>query len=171
VSADLHAHLLTQARYHAWATQRLLDALAPLSDEAYRRDMGLFFHSVHGTLNHLIVGERHLWWRRFTEGLSPRVTLDAEVEPERERVAQTMGDAARAWSPWVAGLDTARLTGTLDYITTRGQPVSLPFSATLAHVFNHATHHRGQVSAALTALGGPAPELDLVYSLQAEAKR
>jgi uncharacterized damage-inducible protein DinB len=171
VSADLHAHLLTLARYHAWATQRLLDALSPLSDEAYRRDMGLFFHSVHGTLNHLVVGERHLWWRRFTEGLSPRVTLDAEVEPERERVAQAMGDAARDWSPWVAGLDTARLAGTLDYITTRGQPVSLPFAATLAHVFNHATHHRGQVSAALTALGQPAPELDLVYFLQAEAKR
>ncbi len=45
---------------------------------------------------------------------------------------------------------------------------SLPFAATLAHVFNHRTHHRGQITAALTAMGQPAPELDMVYMLQAE---
>ncbi len=39
----------------------------------------------------------------------------------------------------------------------------------LAHVFNHGTHHRGQITAALTALGQPSPELDLVYFLQQQA--
>ena len=48
----------------------------------------------------------------------------------------------------------------------RGTAASLPFAATLTHVFNHGTHHRGQVTAALTALGQPCPELDLVYYLQ-----
>ena len=47
---------------------------------------------------------------------------------------------------------------------------SLPFAATLAHVFNHGTHHRGQVTAALTALGHPCPVLDLVYMLQEEQR-
>ena len=46
----------------------------------------------------------------------------------------------------------------------------LPFAATLAHVFNHGTHHRGQITAALTALGQPCPELDMVYLLQEESK-
>jgi hypothetical protein len=45
----------------------------------------------------------------------------------------------------------------------------LAFAATLAHVFNHSTHHRGQITAALTAMGQPAPELDMVYMLQAPA--
>jgi uncharacterized damage-inducible protein DinB len=49
--------------------------------------------------------------------------------------------------------------------------MSLPFAATLAHVFNHGTHHRGQISAALTAMGQPAPELDLVFLLQEESTR
>ena len=53
----------------------------------------------------------------------------------------------------------------------RGQAVSLPFSATLAHVFNHGTHHRGQISAALTAMGWRSPEPDLVYMLQQEQAR
>ena len=43
---------------------------------------------------------------------------------------------------------------------------TLPFGATLAHVFNHNTHHRGQITAALTAIGQPALELNLVYMLQ-----
>ena len=44
----------------------------------------------------------------------------------------------------------------------------LAFAATLAHVFNHSTHQRRQITAALTARGQPAPELDMVYMLQAE---
>ena len=47
---------------------------------------------------------------------------------------------------------------------------SLPFAATLWHVFNHSTQHRGQITAALTAMGQPAPEFDMVYMLQAENK-
>ena len=47
---------------------------------------------------------------------------------------------------------------------------SLPFAATLAHVFKHSTHHRGQITAALTAVGQPASALDMVYMLQAENK-
>jgi len=46
----------------------------------------------------------------------------------------------------------------------------LPFAQALAHVFKHSTHHRGQITAALTAIGQPAPELDMVDMLQAENK-
>ena len=59
-----------------------------------------------------------------------------------------------------------RLHGTLAYQRINGQPMVLPFAATLLHVFNHGTHHRGQISAALTALGQPPPDLDLVVMLQ-----
>src|SRR5690606_6837854 len=75
-------HFLALARYHAWATRRLLDAVAPLSDEAYRREVGLFCKSVHGTLNHLLVGETLLWFRRFAHGESPALKLGMEAEPD-----------------------------------------------------------------------------------------
>ena len=50
----------------------------------------------------------------------------------------------------------------------RGDPLSLPFTASVAHRFSHATHHRGQIIAALTEIGQPCPELDMVYFLMAE---
>ena len=83
-------HFATLARYNAWATRRLLDAVAQLPEADYRRDVGLFFRSIHGTLNHLLVGEQLLWFPRFAEGVSPRLALDDEAEPDRARLAQRL---------------------------------------------------------------------------------
>jgi uncharacterized damage-inducible protein DinB len=164
-------HFLLLARYNAWATARLLDAVCVLDETDYRREVGLFFRSVHGTLNHLLVGEHLLWFARFARGESPRMALDAEAERDRARLAERLLDATQAWAPVIAAWPEDRFEGTLDYSTSKGQPVSLPFTPTLTHVFNHSTHHRGQISAALTLLGQPAPGLDLVQMLMQDQQR
>ena len=46
--------------------------------------------------------------------------------------------------------------------------MSLPYAATLMHVFNHATHHRGQITAAMTTLDYASPELDMLFMLMEE---
>jgi uncharacterized damage-inducible protein DinB len=190
----MHDYFATLARYNVWATRTLLDQIDTLADAAYRRDMGLFFKSIHGTLNHLLVAEQLVWWRRFAEGVSPVVALDAQVEADRARLRERLIEGAQRWVGFIAGLEASRFEstssvvpgrpkpltapsggsersergGTLSYTTMRGTPATLPFAATLGHVFNHGTHHRGQISAALTALGQPAPVLDLVTMLQGE---
>lgn len=164
-----NAYFATLARYNVWATERLLEAVADVSEEDYRRNAGLFFRSIHGTLAHLLVGEHQLWFRRFAEGASPVVALDADLVPDRQALAAQLLAGARHWEPLIASLPPKRFDGLLNYTTLRGQPASLPFAATLGHVFNHGTHHRGQITAALTALGQPCPELDMVYFLQAQA--
>lgn len=164
-----HAHFATLARYSLWATRRLLQAVAAVPDADYRRDAGLFFKSIHGTLNHLLVAKHLLWQRRFAEGASPKLALDEEAEPDRARLAARLLEGAARWLPLIESWPAQRFEGTLDYTTTKGVPASLPFAATLAHVFNHGTHHRGQITAALTALGQPGPVLDLVYMLQEKA--
>ncbi len=164
------AHFLQLARYNVWATRRLLDAVAMLPEADYRKDCGLFFKSIHGTLNHLLVGEHMLWYPRFARGVSPTVELNAEIEPERERLGQALKGGAANWLPLIESWPAERFDGALSYTNMRGQAMRLPFAATLAHVFNHGTHHRGQISAALTAYGLPAPELDLVFLLQEESR-
>ena len=165
---DFVNYFTTLARYNAWATRRLLDAVAVVPDSDYQRDVGLFFKSIHRTLNHLLVGEHHIWFVRFAEGRSPQLDLDAELEPDRARLATQLREGTERWAPLIAGFTPTQWAGQLDYVTTKGVPTSLPFAPTLAHVFNHGTHHRGQVTAALTALGQPAPVIDLVYMLQEE---
>lgn len=163
-----HRHFSGQVRYHVWATHRLLEAVSRVSDADYRRDVGLFFKSIHGTLNHLLVGEHLLWYPRFAKGASPVLALNSEIEPDRERLAQALKGGAANWSQLIATWPVERFDGQLSYTTMRGTSANLPFAATLAHVFNHATHHRGQITAALTHLGHDCPELDMVYFLQAE---
>ncbi len=167
--SPLREQLQTMARYNLWATKKLYRQLDTLPEEDYRRDLGLYFKSVHGTLNHLLVGEHELWMRRFAEGVSPASRLDAEAERDRLRLRERLLDGALAWLPLLEVWPEERLRGELAYRSVAGQWLSLPFAATLLHVFNHGTHHRGQITAALTALGRPSPEIDLVYMLQAES--
>jgi uncharacterized damage-inducible protein DinB len=163
------AHFTMLARYNVWATRRLFEHVDALPEADYRRDCGLFFKSVHGSLNHLLVAEHEAWFPRFAHGVSNQVALNAELETDRARLRDRLLDAATHWQPLIASWDAARFDGRLDYTTTRGVPQSLPFAATLAHVFNHGTHHRGQITAAITAMGHACPELDLVWMLQAES--
>lgn len=166
--SPLREHLQTMARYNLWATRRLLDACDALTEDEYRRDAGLFFKSVHGTLNHILVAQQ-IWFSRFAENLSPRIALNTELEPDRTRLRERLVEGALAWLPMLDVWPEARLTGRLDHQRTTGEAMSLPFHAVLAHVFNHGTHHRGQITAALTAFGRAAPELDLPYLLAEEA--
>lgn len=157
------------ARYHAWATHKLLADLAVLSDDAWHRDVRLFFGSVHRTVNHLLVTDG-IWYARLAENSSPRVALDAELHTDRAAVCAALATAVDRWVPWTATLDAARFDGELAYTRNNGEIVRIPFAPALGHVFNHATHHRGQITAAVTALGHPGPSLDWVALLQSESR-
>jgi uncharacterized damage-inducible protein DinB len=64
---------------------------------------------------------------------------------------------------YVAGLSEATLAGRFRYRTiVNPADVEQPLAPALIHVFNHQTHHRGQVHALLTGLGRDAPSLDLI---------
>lgn len=159
------------ARYNIWATKRLIQALENVTDEDFSKDCGLFFKSILGTLNHLLIGEHYLWFARFSEGNSPVIALNTMIESNRNTLTKALEERAENWIFFLENLDVACIERNLDYTTSTGKDMSLPYWATLLHVFNHATHHRGQITAALTAMGYDCPELDLVYMLVEEKSR
>ena len=112
----MKAHFDMLARYNAWANRRLYDAAAKLSDADYRADRGAFFKSVHGTLNHLLVGDR-IWMRRFTgQGEAP-TRLDAILHEDfGELRAAREAEDARILG-YVEGLNESDLAGRLRYRT------------------------------------------------------
>jgi uncharacterized damage-inducible protein DinB len=153
------------ARYNAWANRRLYEACAALSPEDCCARRPSFFGSIHATLNHILVGDR-VWMGRF-EGVPSGI----------ERLDQTLYDAfadlraareaedARILG-YVGGLDEDAIAGTLRYRNMAGQPQETPLAWTLAHFFNHQTHHRGQVHGMLSGTPVAPPELDLIYFLR-----
>jgi uncharacterized damage-inducible protein DinB len=150
------------AGYNAWANRRLYDAAAALPDADYRADHGAFFGSVHGTLNHLLVGDR-IWMHRFTgEGPSP-TRLDAILHEDFAtlRAAREVEDARIV--AFVASLEPGDLDRTIRYrLISNPADIEQQLSPALVHFFNHQTHHRGQVHCLLTRITDAAPSLDLI---------
>lgn len=157
--------LLILAEYNIWATHRLMQSLESIRDEDFYKDVGLYFKSIAGTLNHLLVGEHYLWYSRFKAGISPTIALDSIVHTEKEALLNELKQKSVNWISFIDQIDDTTLSGNLTYKRVSGQELTLPYAANLMHVFNHGTHHRGQITAALTMLGYQCPELDLVYML------
>jgi uncharacterized damage-inducible protein DinB len=161
----MKAHCLSMARYHGWAFERLFGALGGVSDTDFAADAGLFFGSLHGTLNHLLLGDL-VWFGRFVGQPHPARSLAQQIEADRSALAARVRAQAARWIELVDGADAALIGSRLHYANMAGTPCDTPWAATLLHVFNHGTHHRGQMSAVLTRLGQPAPEMDYVYFLR-----
>lgn len=162
---SLHAHLLMLARYNEWANTRLYAAAARLSADEYHADRGVFFKSMHGTLNHLLVGDR-AWLRRLTgTGEQPK-SLNTELYLDLASLRSARGLEDERLIDLVTAYDDAVLLTPISYINMRGDMFTQPRAQVLAHLFNHDTHHRGQAHAILTGLGRAGPELDLVFYLR-----
>lgn len=150
------------AAYNRWANERIYDAAAKLSDMDYRADRGAFFKSVHGTLNHMVVGDL-IWMRRFTgTGDSPS-RLDAILYDEFPKLRAAREAEDERIVQWVAGLTDEKIAATFHYRTVvNPKTIEQPLGPAMDHFFNHQTHHRGQLHCLLTTITGDAPSLDMI---------
>ena len=152
------------AGYNAWCNERLYDAAAQIADPDYRTDCGVFFKSLHGTLNHLLVGDR-IWMRRFTGQGEAALRLDAILHDDfaQLRVARRAED--ERISHYIGTLSADDLVKTIRYRTVvNPQDIEQALAPALDHFFNHQTHHRGQAHALLSAIIGNdrTPSFDLI---------
>lgn len=147
------AYARTMAAYNRWMNDRLYQTCAGIPDAERKRDRGAFFRSVHGTLNHLLYGDR-AWMSRFLGRdlgwNGPADELYAEFEPLR----QARADLDRTIEAWAATLAPEWLAADFSY-TSRidGKTRTFPASTLVAHMFNHQTHHRGQLTTLLSQQG------------------
>lgn len=152
------------ARYNQWANRRLYAACARLPERVYLQQRPSFFGSIHATLNHILVGDR-IWMGRFTSHDAGIHALDQILYPEFAglHVAREAEDAQII--NFVDALDLPTLNSTLRYktLTEPRASVASPMRLTLGHLFNHQTHHRGQVHGLLSQMDVRPPPLDLLY--------
>lgn len=166
---DMHEAFLDNyrwlARYNRWFNERLYDACEALPEAERRRDRGAFFGSVHGTLNHLVWGDK-LWLGRFAS----QGTTFAALPSELLALPQGAAHATVLHEDWAAlrtdrrVLDAAIEAWTLEmpadwplrtmrYANTKGVAREHPAWQALTHFFNHQTHHRGQATTLLAQAG------------------
>ena len=157
----------TLAAYTAWANRRLYDACAALPEAEYRKDRKAFFGSLHGTLNHILVGDR-IWLGRITGEPAAIKSLDQILYDDFAalRAARETEDARMATI--IAPLSDADLGQVLSYKTLSAPQTDMatPLHLVLGHMFNHATHHRGQAHGLLSQAGVAPPSLDLIFYLR-----
>jgi uncharacterized damage-inducible protein DinB len=159
-------YVRTMARYNAWQNANVYTACERLSDTQRKKDRGAFFGSIHATLNHILWADQ-MWLSRFGAAPPPAATsipkglsLFDEWEAltaERRRFDGTLQD-------WADNLDPKALEGDLTWVSgATGREMRQPKALLVTHIFNHQTHHRGQVHALLTGFGIKPDVTDLPF--------
>ena len=163
VSVDtLRLHL----DYTAWASQRLLDIAAKLSPEELSRDFKTADKTVLDTLVHIYAADR-IWLSRV-QGERRATFIDPE---DRDlTLLQTEWPALhQRWKLWLRDFTDDGVARVIAYQDTKGNAYSQPVWQILLHLVNHGTHHRGQISGFLRAMGRTPPPLDLIAYYRAVA--
>lgn len=157
------AYVRTMAAYNAEMNRRLYVAANRLPEEERRRDRGAFWHSLHGTLAHILWGDFQ-WMSRFDGWERPATPIrrsDHFVEGWDELCAAREKADANIES-WAANVGEEWLNRDMTWFSgAANREVSAPHRLLVTHFFNHATHHRGQAHALITAAGEKTEDTDL----------
>ncbi len=145
--------------YSQWTTDRSIEAVGPLTVEERNRYIYTSHHGVLGTLVHIYQADR-IWLSRL-DG-SPRLTLaDFNETFTLETLAVTWTKIHADLQSWAGALTDDAVTGTLKYVNIQGHPYELPVWQVILHVVNHASYHRGQITAMLRQLNHKPTVTDL----------
>jgi uncharacterized damage-inducible protein DinB len=159
----LRDYALTMAHYNRWMNEKVYATVAPLSDAERKQERGAFFGSIHGTLNHLLLGDQ-AWMQRFQgEAVtmkSPRDELFADFE-ELRAAREAMDAKILAWAETLT--DEQGDSEYRFYSVSYQRERALPMRALVMQLFNHQTHHRGQLSTLLSQAGLDAGITDLPW--------
>lgn len=158
-------YVLSMARYNAWQNNQLRSIVAKMDESALREERGAFFGSIFATLNHILWADT-LWMSKWCSDV-------AEPDRSGDHTAFTptpgvwdaerfrMDGRIRIWAQTLSNMD---LRDEISWFSgIRNETLTRPMGLCVVHMFNHQTHHRGQISQMLSAAGIPPPVSDLIF--------
>lgn len=153
-------------RYSAWATQRVLEAMKALPQEAYVADGCSGHGSIRDTFAHLLETQRG-WFNWFNGTMEPAEAVNVRIPGEEvdtpEQAARLNADVERQVSEYLATLDEEKLAAVWSWTLPDGRAGSLELWKMVLHVVNHCTHTRGQLVAALRRVGQSPGNVDFIF--------
>ena len=157
---DLTTHFQLLAQYNRVANERLYAACAQLDDSEYRKQRAGSFGSIHGLLNHILLGDRR-WLALFENGdrVTPPLNQILYDDFSELHYARSREDARL--ESFFAGIPVDFWTRAFAYVNNKGKDYVETAHVACSHLFNHQTHHRGQVHVMLSQTPAAPPSLDL----------
>jgi uncharacterized damage-inducible protein DinB len=153
------------ARYNRWQNENLYGVADTLSDAERQRPRGAFFGSIHATLSHLLWGDR-AWMSRFAGTPRPEGGIPESVSlcPDWDVLKRERTAFDAVIIDWADRLDATWLTDELTWNSHAAKAqLAKPKWLLVTHMFNHQTHHRGQVHCLLTQAGAKPADTDLFF--------
>ena len=170
----LKEHVYLMADYNQWMNQKTYEAVSAMAPEALHEDKGAFFGSIFASLNHICVADT-LWLKRFSaalqqyEAYAPIVAL-AMPESLDVFLANNFNDLKdrrvlldEALLELASLLTDDELLQPISYQNSKGVTANKTLFNLLMHLFNHQTHHRGQITTLLSQSGIDIGITDLVF--------
>lgn len=160
VGPDYARHM---ARYNAWQNQWMFQAADALTPAQRAQDLGGFWGGIETTLSHLLWGDT-LWISRFDSGAGPEMGLDTSKAYDwaSQMVQRPLLDARIA--AWAWSTDDSDFVGEFSWFSGAvNRDVTQTKAACVMQLFNHQTHHRGQVHHMLTHFGVKTIDTDLPF--------
>ena len=157
---DLTAHFQMMARYNRIANERIYAACAQLEDAEYRKQRKGSFGSLHGLLNHILLGDRR-WLGLFGTGQRPTPVLSQILYDELSQLHEARRREDARIEDFFSSRDAEFWRRTFAYTNNQGKDYVETAPVACAHLFNHQTHHRGQVHVMLSQTPVAPPSLDL----------
>lgn len=186
-------HLMLLSYYNKWANRRVLGSISSIADKSYyRKSLGLPCDSIHSTMSHMYIAEQ-LWMQRLNPHHIIQIngkkidnaamfhlwSVDApasawgdffdthvdDLGAVQSSLAFMLDEQSEDWINLTRASDELTLKKPAEYFDTEGKAAKINRAHAYMHVFNHSTHHRGQLSAAVAMSGTPYPQIDLSYFL------
>jgi uncharacterized damage-inducible protein DinB len=157
---DLLAHFQMLARYNRIADERIYECCAQLDDAEYRRQRTGSFGSIHALLNHILLGDR-IWMARFRGGGQVTPPLNTVLFESFPQLWSAREKEDAEIESFFGGVDQGFSERELVYVNSQKRECRDSAAMAVSHLFNHQTHHRGQIHVMLSQTSVPPPSLDL----------
>jgi uncharacterized damage-inducible protein DinB len=146
--------------YMLWADRTTLRSVREVSPEDLRREAGISFGSLFGTMVHLL-GSQRRWLARFS-GHAPAHIPGPDEFSDLLSWIHAWEETASEVEAFLAALTDEQLAAPLTWVDSEGATLTRPLWQPVVHLVNHTSYHRGQIVSLLRQMGYPSPSTDLI---------
>ena len=153
------------AKYNESVNQSIMELLKPLKKEQVMMETKAYYPSIFATLLHNLIADLN-WLRRYRDALKENKALNngkllsfeekslrLEFESDYTKFFPYRKQVDELMIQFVNDLDESKMHLVIKYKSYKGEEIEKELWKTLLHLFNHQTHHRGQVSVLLDLIG------------------